>query len=152
MKVIFLDFDGVLNSRNYRETVEDYYENYIDESRLFLIKYIVEKTGAVIVLTTTWRHYWDKKDCISFDETIKINKIFKKYGLEIYSKTNSFDEDRDYEIRDWVKNNNPEKFVILDDVEYNWSSEISKCFVQTNDEIEGLDEDSTQKAIDILQN
>ena len=55
MKVIFLDIDGVLNSgaydrrRNWNELTD------IDESRLPLVKQIVDQTGAVIVLSSTWR-------------------------------------------------------------------------------------------------
>ena len=60
MKVIFLDIDGVLNSRAYdRKRNWDELTN-IDESRLPLVKNIVDETGARIVLSSTWKTHWDK--------------------------------------------------------------------------------------------
>ena len=55
MKILFLDIDCVLNSREYdcRRNWND--QTNIDETRLPLVKEIVKKTGAEIVLTSTWR-------------------------------------------------------------------------------------------------
>ena len=56
MKVIFLDIDGVLNSIKFdRLRMRDGRSDFIDESRLPLLKQIVDSTNAVIVLSTTWR-------------------------------------------------------------------------------------------------
>lgn len=51
MKVIFLDFDGVLNSRSFRAVRSD----IIDEKHMTFLRRIVEATGAGIVLSTSWR-------------------------------------------------------------------------------------------------
>jgi len=59
MKVIFLDFDGVLNSVKYDRKRDWNKLTFIDESRLPLLKQIVDSTGAVIVLSTTWRNHWE---------------------------------------------------------------------------------------------
>ena len=150
MKIIFLDFDGVLNCRRYRENCLNYYEDYIDESRMYLLKYIVDKTGAKIVLTTTWRMYWDSSCPDGYEEAQKINNIFAKYGLEIYSKTNNYEENRDFEITMWIAENNIKQYVILDDNDFGWSKLNREHFVQTDDEKDGLDEEQVQKAIDIL--
>ena len=64
MKIIFLDIDGVLNSIAYeREKAPE--QSFIDESRLPLVAQIVRKTGAAIVLSSTWRIYWkeDISEC-----------------------------------------------------------------------------------------
>lgn len=150
MKIIFLDFDGVLNCRRYRENSLSYYEDYIDESRMLLLKYIVDKTGAKIVLTTTWRMYWDNSYLVDYEETQRMNNIFAKYGLEIYSKTSNYEENRDYEITMWISENNIKQYVILDDIDFGWSNLNREHFVQTDDEKDGLDEEQVQKAIDIL--
>jgi hypothetical protein len=84
MKVIFLDVDGVLNYHSYREAAVDYYSNPIEESRMFLLKYLVEKTGAVIVLSSTWRLYWSEDESKLTKEGKHFNKIFEKYGLKIF--------------------------------------------------------------------
>lgn len=121
MKVLFLDFDGVVNNAEYRNSVPDYYSNFIDELRMPFLKQIVEETGAIIVLTTTWRMYWDECDIRVSEDTQKINNIFAEYGLRIYSKTDTFDENRNFEISLWLCRNEVENYVILDDIDFRWS-------------------------------
>lgn len=147
MKIIFLDFDGVLNSAKHRESTDDYHNNFIDESRLPFLKRIVDETGAKIVLTSTWRLYWN--DGGTDDITEKINAPFKKYGMEIYSKTDDYDENRDYEIAMWLCSHGAENYVILDDMDFRWSEQNRKHFVKTDDET-GLDETTAKYAVEIL--
>ncbi len=52
MKIIFLDIDGVLNSRTYDRKRNWNEQTDIDESRLPLVKEIVDSTGAEIVLSS----------------------------------------------------------------------------------------------------
>lgn len=150
MKVIFLDFDGVLNSADFRESVADYYSEFIDESRMPLLRKLVELTGAEIVLTTTWRHHWFKDNTDCNNDTEKINKIFGKYGLQIYNKTGSYNENRNFEISMFLCCNNVENYVIIDDVDFNWSEENRRHFVKTDDSGQGLDEKSVRQAVEIL--
>ena len=51
MKIIFLDIDGVLNSRVYDRKRNWNEQTDIDETRLPLIKEIVDATDAKIVLS-----------------------------------------------------------------------------------------------------
>ena len=57
MKVIFLDIDGVLNSRAYDRKRNWNEQSDIDETRLTLVKEIVDATEAKIVLSSTWRQH-----------------------------------------------------------------------------------------------
>lgn len=50
MKIIFLDIDGVLNTNSDR--------NISDEKLIFLSE-LVSKTGAEIVLSSSWRNWWN---------------------------------------------------------------------------------------------
>lgn len=150
LKVVFLDFDGVLNNAEFRNSDSDYYNNFIDESRMPLLKQIIQKTGAVIVLTTTWRTRWDPNDPSLLEDTQKINNIFAKYDLEIYSKTDVFNENRNYEISLWLCKNDVKNYVILDDVDFHWSDENRRHFVKTDDANHGLDEHTATLAIEIL--
>ncbi len=87
MKVIFLDIDGVLNSIKFdRLRMRDGRSDFIDESRLPLLKQIVDSTGAVIVLSTTWRVHWEKDEnlCDNFGKYMV--DTFAKYGLTILIK------------------------------------------------------------------
>ncbi len=61
MKIIFLDFDGVLNSKQYHSERDIQKCEFLDISRLNLIKKIVDATGAEIVLSTSWKHHWDQQ-------------------------------------------------------------------------------------------
>ncbi len=150
IKVIFLDIDGVLNCHSFREAANDYYDNPIDESRLLLLKYIIQQTGAVIVLSSTWRTYWNEGETQLHEEGARLNEIFRRHGLEIYSKTDDFGEDRNYEILLWLSGHQVTEYVILDDINFFGNGVNRLHLVQTDDTKEGLDEEATQRAIDIL--
>lgn len=149
-KVIFLDFDGVLNNSAFRDAVDDYYESFIDETRMPLLRKIVDKTGAMIVLTTTWRHYWTSDRSKASFTSKKIDSVFEKYGMKIYSKTEAYGEQRDLEVRLFLCKNDVESYVILDDIDFGWSPENYRRFVKTCDTDAGLDEEAVCKTIEIL--
>ena len=151
MKVIFLDIDGVLNTEAYRENPDvDYFEAPISEIHMCLLEYLVKQTDAKIVLSSTWREYWKKGKTQSDPFGVYINKLFSKYGLEIYDKTPEL-RDRSDEIDAWKKlhQGEVESYVILDDFDFEWSQENEKHLVKTTDE-NGLDEDVVEKAALIL--
>lgn len=81
MKVIFLDIDGVLNTAETYDRIEEEYQKTgikkieIDEFRLKYLKRIIDETGAYVVLSSSWIKYFEKKDR-------KINIIHKK-GIEL---------------------------------------------------------------------
>ena len=59
IKIVFLDVDGVLNSLNYTpvqdvKCVDDLY--VIEEEKIKLLKEIIIKTNAKIVISSTWRN------------------------------------------------------------------------------------------------
>ena len=54
MKYLFLDIDGVLNTPTSKERCGQYVG--IDSAKVLLLKYIVEETGALIILTSTWKN------------------------------------------------------------------------------------------------
>ena len=126
MKVIFLDLDGVLNSRAYDRKRNWDELTAIDETRLPILKSIVEATGAKIVFSSTWRVHWNKdlKECDG--DGVYIVETFAKFGLEIYDKTPDlglYAERRD-EIKSWLEGAGEEieSFVIIDD--YRYTSEM----------------------------
>lgn len=154
MKVIFLDIDGVLNSRIYDRKRDWNAQTDVDETRLPLLKKIVQETGAKIVLSSTWREHWDK-DCGKCDaDGVYINASLFKHGLEIFDKTPDLGRgaDRPEEIRTWLNSAREpvESFVILDDCRYDWGG-LSDGFVKTNPHLGlGLEEEHVEKAVEIL--
>jgi len=154
MKIIFLDIDGVLNSRAYDRTRNWNEQTDIDETRLPLVKKIVDGTGAKIVLSSTWREHWNEDADKCDEDGIYIKEVFAKYGLEIYGKTPEIGitADRPTEIKAYLDGakEKVESFVIIDDYRYAWG-DLSSNFVKTNPNFGlGLEEEHVQKAIEIL--
>lgn len=149
MKVIFLDFDGVLNSEKYIRKCECC-GVIIDPARMFLLKQIVDATEAVIVLSTSWREHWNikKENC---DETgIHINIIFQQHGLNIFDKTPKLSSGRENEIKMWLDEHNEiEGFVVIDDA-FLSADYLSGHFVKTSNYRNGLEEQDVKTAIEIL--
>lgn len=153
MKIIFLDIDGVLNSVRYdrQRTVN---QGNIDETRLQLIKELVEETKALIVLSSSWRKHWEK-DITKCDAIGReINEVFAKYQLVIYDKTESLpSNDRAQEIRVWLEHQGDiEEYVIFDDIAFGWGDDLQDHLIKTNPRIGfGLEEKHIQKAIELLK-
>ena len=114
MKVIFLDFDGVLNNTyyliNFKRQRKDDFE--FDPECMHKLFEIVDKTHAKIVLTSSWRF------------TPGIEDFFKKYNLEIYDILPRLEEDyRPDEIYQWLATHKIENYLILDDESSGYSKE-----------------------------
>ena len=142
MKVIFLDVDGVLNSAQ-----DGYSIRLRTDSHLKLLQRIVKKTGAKIVLSSSWR--------IGFTPASRnLLARFKEYGLELMDCTPELPGScRGDEIRQWLTDNvynyDIENFVILDD-EANMAEFTDKNLVQTDTNI-GLQKQNAIECIMILK-
>lgn len=150
MKVLFLDFDGVLNSADYRNSVADYHHNFINERKLEMLADFVKATGAEIVLTTQWRLHWNEGNHQTHPDGDRINALFEKYGMKIYSKTDYLDNNRNLEVADWLVRHGVESYVIFDDVDFHWTETNRACFVKTDDAKDGLSECNLEAAKVIL--
>lgn len=154
-KVIFLDLDGVLNSRIYDRERDWKEQTYIDETRLPILKRIVDETGAEIVFSSTWREHWDK-DPEKLDEDGKyIVGCFGRYGLKISAKTPQISlrlGDRSSEIAFYLDMaGDIDGYVILDDEVFDWTDKMRRHLVKTSAILgRGLDEEAAEKAIAIL--
>lgn len=107
MKIIFLDVDGVLNSEL------DSFDWYVQTDYHFeLLKSLVDKTQAKIVLSSSWRK---SKDSL---ETIKSR--LQDFGIDVYDVTPSINSPyskRGDEIKQWIDTQDfsISSFIILDD-------------------------------------
>lgn len=116
MKVIFLDFDGVLNSaasfmmEKRRKTVR--IADTLGAVNCSNLQYILEQDRDVkLVISSTWR---------LLHTMVELQNILNGYGVEaarIVGKTpNTLSGDRGHEIRLYLEENtNVTKYVILDD-------------------------------------
>ena len=140
MKVIFLDIDGVLNtsktymdiSKEYRETGKERLE--IDLKRGAFLKEIVERTNAVIVLSSSWRLLGSMQNGVFTSKNkrvLELIKIFQEYNLQIYDITPYLNGNRELEIKTWLKDKDIESFIIIDDDAYDLQSFINKELIKT---------------------
>lgn len=150
VKVIFLDFDGVLNSVN-TPGVYGMDGPMIEPGKMVLLKQIVDAAGAGIVLSTSWREHWstDPAECDSTG--VRIREIFQAYGMQILDKTPQLHTGRETEILCWL-DAHPEvgEFVVLDDRLLS-HPRLNDHFVKTSFYYGGMDETDAQKAIKRLK-
>lgn len=152
MKVVFLDYDGVLNNIPYKQSVgEAYFTAFLMPEKVKLVKKIIDATSAKIVLTTTWRANWRETGEQDHRDGILMNKFFADEGLKIYSKTPDIHQyKRSDEITLWLDaHKDVSEYVILDDDPYFTVEPNLSHFIRTNPN-EGLTEQDVKMAIDML--
>jgi hypothetical protein len=133
MKILFLDCDGVLNSK---QTFMSHQRQMdpIDDDMVKRVKSIIKETGCKIVLSSVWRNHEYSK-----------NKVNKK--IKIYDVTPNLSGFRGSEIKAWLdKHNDVTKYAILDD-----DSDMlpDQPLFQTSFET-GLTDEIVQKVINYL--
>ena len=118
MKVIFLDVDGVLNSehcfkkehKRYERTHEVRVDKGLDKRFIKNLKWLVNKTGAKIVLSSSWRGLVKK------DKNHYLHKYLEEQGLKIYDYTPNVGLERGIDIQEWLNHHlDVTNIVILDD-------------------------------------
>ena len=153
MKVIFLDIDGVLNSERYRNEWGGDPPSNVDDTRLPLLLRIVEETGAVIVLSTSWRRHWNSDPALRAPGWKAVGDSFDRFGIEFYDRTPDYEgNNRDCEIRNWLAahKDEVESFVILDDYGFGWG-DLADRLVKTSEQLgRGLMEKHAERAIELL--
>jgi len=157
MKVIFLDIDGVLNSQM---LIEKNTNEKIDINAVKLLKYLIDKSGAVVVLSSGRRLWFDDNMVTDDAESRYLYDILCQYGITIYGKTPDFSTDeirtkrtfkdvKAREIAAWLeKHCDVDKYVILDDLDLE-NDQINSNLVQINGEI-GITEEDINHAMAIL--
>ncbi len=148
MKVVFLDFDGVLNSQKFIRSSDA--GVILNPESMKILKYVVDKTGAKIVLSSSWREHWNKDNELCDFVGAYINSEFKKAGLEIFDKTPQERMDREEQIEKWLKENpDTSNFVVLDDAFLD-AKFLRGHFVRTSEFRGGIDMENANEAISIL--
>ena len=148
MKVIFLDFDGVLNSEKYVRTC-GHYGVVINPAKMILLKKIVDATNAKIVLSTSWREHWVhmEEDCDEMGTFI--HQTFKAYQMEIFDKVPKIRK-REDAIKAWLETTSDvTNFLVLDDM-FLCAEFLEGHFVRTSNFRDGLSEEDVLQAISIL--
>lgn len=153
MKIIFLDVDGVLNCKSTKERFNEYIG--VEQSKISLLKEIVEATGAKIVLSSTWRlnMLWYKQGIsVKLDEYNYLVNELAKQGLTIFDITPSHkDSWRGREIQEWLDTTTEkiDGYVVIDDDTYDIAKEHRGHLLMTSWK-HGLKPNAVKIAIDIL--
>ncbi len=140
--VLFLDCDGVLNSEQYYLANRDKFTEFnLDPKAVACIREVLAKSGAKVVLSSTWRHFPDA--------VLHLEKV----GIPIWDHTprTGGTGERGDDIRSWL-DEHPEitRFAIVDDDEDAGSQpELAARFVRTSWE-SGLGPDDGLRLVALL--
>ena len=106
MKVIFLDFDGVLIPINATVKLDDYPKP--SEEAVRNLNLVVQVTGAMIVVTSAWRNGRSVGE---------LDKLLSSWGtrVTVLDKTRSIEDDRGNEINSWLISHDVGEYVVVDD-------------------------------------
>lgn len=140
MKIIFLDFDGVVNRFDEPESFRKLSLSCVEN-----LNQLVELSGASIIITSAWRGHIP---LISDLAQVLVNAGFK-FPKKVIGKTPRSFLRRGTEIEKWLKDTKYkiESFVILDD-DSDMEPFLNRL-VQTDFNV-GLTIYDVEKAVDIL--
>ena len=163
MKVIFLDIDGVLNCMHCKMKIDGF--NFIMDEKIELLKQLVDRTGAKIVLSSTWRFGWAYMEASGEKDTFQKREIrhflalkekLHEFGLELMDYTPVTNESMNHrgeEIDQWLRERDSEpveSFVILDDLNGKYLRPHSDRLVRTSIR-NGLEQRHVDLAVKILE-
>lgn len=112
MKYIFLDIDGVLNAPGDKNLIEGVVEEY----KYNLLKKLINKTNSKVVIISSRRIYKEDRDLL----LKALDDIY--YDLLFISLKMNYKYRRD-EINAFLNNNPCEAYVILDDIDSNYTKD-----------------------------
>lgn len=120
-KVIFLDMDGVLNSTHFFRSKDDaglveysqsddFFRGMIDPVAVGVLSEIATKSGAALVLSSSWRNV------ITLEDLEPMLREAGYRGLGFVGKTDSRGAHRNEEIRRFlIQHPEIKRFLVLDD-------------------------------------
>ena len=158
MKLVFLDWDGVLNSRTFFNAQANRatdakillfdYDEMLDTKAVALINQLIDKTEAKVVISSSWRINHSLEE---------LNEILKKFGatFEAIDITPRLPEERGIEIQtylDYVKSKGDivDSFIVIDDDSDMAHFRNTDQFIKTTFEY-GFTEWHLEQAIKVLK-
>lgn len=147
-RFLFLDVDGVLNNRHTRTRTGEGW-CFVDDFLVRRVREIVDATGALIVLSSTWRDEWNREnESLNGPDFNELRAKFQEFGMDFFDRTGAWQtRGRGWEILEWLNGRDVDSFVILDD--WDDMGPISDHLVWTNPTY-GLTEEQVQEVIEIL--
>ena len=157
MKAIFLDIDGVISTLNSRAA--NYLQNkgpdemVYDGASLAFLGRLVERTGAIVVLSSSWRADIDSGS--AFLDTI-VSNLFAQLasaGAPISDMTPMIaGADRSAEIGAWLDAHPCEAYAILDDhARFEMRPEVAEGHLVLIEDSNGIRTRHFMQALDMLR-
>ena len=149
--IVFLDFDGVLNTEQYQaqlavngKPTKDTWGPLFDPLAVENLRRILDATNAQIVISSSWRYVH------SLDSLRMMWKVRELLGeIRDTLACGATYISRGEEIEYWLKRNERPDYVIIDDLD-DFSPAQRYHYVETNP-IVGISEVDAQNAIEILR-
>ena len=153
MKVIFLDFDGVMDTVYYDHVLakegkpgNDEYGCVFDPNCIKNLKHIIDLTGADIVVSSSWKYLMSYQDFLNMWKDRGLPGFVTDVTPEPPNRRNRGDE-----IDAWIEECHTEcQYVIIDDLGANNFNEHQIPRLLIVNPFVGLDEDVAEKAITLL--
>ena len=164
MKIIFLEFDNVLNSecyylkrnrnmrelrlieinpKNESERLVQWHMYNLDLDNIEILRDIVEQTGAQIVVTSNWKNLKCFKG---------ICKELIKLGLPIIDVTKDENNTKGSGIKKYLAEHEVEEYAIFDDqIADDYDDELIAHLVISGLNLSGLREKESEKAMKLLK-
>jgi hypothetical protein len=162
MKVIFLDIDGVLNTEVFQRAyfgilkrlevsrpeaktlakaeIRDEFGITFDPMATDMLGWVIESTGARIVISSTWR--------MSGLRTMQTMWEMRSLPGEVIDITPRLNTPRGEEIAEWLRGNQVDSYVIIDD-DSDMLPEQLENFVKTHPQY-GITFQDALKCVEIL--
>ena len=164
-KVIFLDIDGVLNTKWWytqmdRNTPKDKYGYAFDPRSVANLQKIVDETGSDIVISSSWKSFglseleemWQDRELPGKLIDITPNSVSDEMFLNADLDHMELFHIRGMEIKEWLDKHgkNVSHYVIIDDMD-NFLLDQKSHFVQTDPEV-GITKGDVKKVVRLLNN
>ena len=149
-KIIFLDFDGVLNTEHYQGLLQyqgkpwqDEYGAFFDPKAVKQLKRIIDATDADIVVESSWKY-------LGLDAMKELWKVRNLPGTIIDITPSLLGKNKGVEIASWLSEYAKQdiRYVIIDDEYVILDSQLPH-FILTNP-YEGITEEQANRAISML--
>ena len=149
-KIIFLDFDGVLNTEYYQGLLQyqgkpwqDEYGAFFDPKAVKHLKRIIDATDADIVVESSWKY-------LGLDAMKELWEVRNLPGTIIDITPSLLGKNKGVEIASWLSKYAKQdiRYVIIDDEYVILDSQLPH-FILTNP-YEGITEEQANRAISML--
>ena len=151
-KILFLDFNGLLNTEHYQGLLQyqgkpwqDEYGAFFDPKAVKQLKRIIDATDANIVVESSWKY-------LGLDAMKELWEVRNLPGTIIDITPSLLCKNKGVEIASWLSKYAKQdiRYVIIDDEYVILDSQVSH-FILTNP-YEGITEEQANRAISMLTN